>query len=248
MAIKVGKLWGKGSFHSLSKEAKLLYVYLITAPELDILGLLNISLVRIELDLGFTEGMIRSACTELVEDHIRIYKNNTQFYFFILGHFDTNPRSDATSKKAMAQIKLVPDKVLDMLVSDGLMPNIEMVSEFEEPSVEEVIEYGLSQGYIVNGQEFVDFYRSNAERLGKKGWYDGRGKQVRDWKAKLRKVWFRNATKLEKVDGAPKGFEHFYVIFEGKVCTPDRWVDGKPKSSNLALDMTLKDKFNSKKL
>ena len=36
-----------------------------------------------------------------------------------------------------------------------------------------------------------------AAKFGKKGvWVDGRGKQVNDWKGKLRKVWFKDERKI----------------------------------------------------
>lgn len=244
MAIKVGKLWGRGSFQSLSKEAKLLYVYLITAPELDILGLLNLSPVRIQLDLGIDEETLKTACKELLDNYITIYKNNKEIYFFIAGHFATFPSSDAVSKRAQKAIERIPEKILDGLVSDGLMPNIQHVSEWVEPTPQEVLDYSISQGYIIDPEEFIGFYRGKAKELGKSNWYDGRGKQVKDWKGKLRKVWFRNAQKLEPAEHAPEGYEYFYVEDNGKYHFANQWAHGKPLGGSLAIDVLLREKFN----
>ena len=125
----------------------------------------------------------------------------------------------------------------------GLLPNIDDIDNFEAPTPEEVEDYGLSRGYIINGKEFVSFYEDNAKRLGRKGWYDGRGKQVKDWKAKIRKVWVRRAEKLEPVEGAPEGYEYFVARDGGRIVKATRWKDGKPYGNGIVEDKVLQREF-----
>ena len=99
-------------------------------------------------------------------------------------------------------------------------------------------DYALSLGHLVNGKDFVDYYGDN-------DWYDKNDKKVRNWKAKLSKVWCRDTNKLEKVDGAQKGFEYFYVeIEEGNRLYPQSWKNGLPSHSNHIYAQYLIDEFN----
>ncbi|MCK5017966.1 MAG: hypothetical protein KAS32_12995, partial [Candidatus Peribacteraceae bacterium] len=128
---------------------------------------------------------------------------------------------------------------------DGVFPDIEQHSEFIPPTPEEVTDYALEQGYIIDGITFVDFYKGNADRLNKKsGWYDSNGKQVKDWKGKLRKVWFRKIEKMKHCKDAPKGFELFYVKCVDKIVVATSWRRGKPYGEGLEEDKILNKEFN----
>src|SRR5690606_14971051 len=89
----------------------------------------------------------------------------------------------------------------------------------------------LSKGHLVEAKMVKDFYEGKARLFGKKGWYDSRGKAVKDWRSKLRKVWFKDENRLEKCDDAPKGFEYFFVKENDKHIKPDKWKDGLPVSN-----------------
>lgn len=60
---------------------------------------------------------------------------------------------------------------------------------FIPPSIEDVREYCLQQGYKIDTERFVDYYTSN-------GWMVGRNK-MKDWKAAVR-TWVRNSKGEEK--------------------------------------------------
>ncbi len=247
MAINIGRLWRDSSFYKLDIRSKLLYVYLSTSPNINSLGLLNLNIKVSEIETGLSDNDFRSACKELIsKGYIIVYGSKKGAYFFVKGHFGTLPRSVSVSKRANKDILSIPNTVLDKMVVDGVLPDIEQHSDFTAPDSKEVEEYSISQGYLVNGKDFVDFYEGNAKRLGKsKGWYDGRGKEVRDWKAKLRKVWFRNADKIPEHRDAPKGFEH-YVTWDdnGNIIFPKGWRKGLPYGDNMYEDKLLIKGFN----
>ena len=60
---------------------------------------------------------------------------------------------------------------------------------FTPPSVEEVSEYVFAQGYMVDAEEFVDFYTS-------KDWMVGKNK-MKDWQAAVR-TWERSRKEKQK--------------------------------------------------
>ena len=249
MAVNITKLWSKVGFLSLSKEAKLFYVYLITAPDLNTLGLLYTTTDKVDVDLGFDVQELRSVTLELLEDYISVFSDKKdRVWFFIKDHFNSLPRSEAVAKRCKKDIEKVPEEILDELAVNGLLPNLDFAKDWKAPTKREVEEYALSQGYIIDGKEVCEFYEEEAERLGKSGWYDSRGKQVRDWRAMLRKVWFRKAEKLKPGQDAPEGFEYFYVFDEhGKKHFASHWVNGKPLSKEgMVVDLVLQKKFNEK--
>lgn len=244
MAIKVGKLWREPTFLDLSSEAKLLYIYLITAQGLDALGLINIRPQDIRHDLDMEDEVFKDACGELNDGLVKFLGIGKNIWVMVKGHFATLPKSDVTYKRFQKDLDALPGEVIGVVQDLGLMPDIDDIDNFEAPTPEEVEDYGLSLGYIINGKEFIEFYEGHAKRLGRKGWFDGRGKQVKDWKGKLRNVWTRRAEKLNPVDGAPEGYEFFYAKDGDRVVQATRWKDGRPYGSNIVEDKILQGKFN----
>ena len=103
----------------------------------------------------------------------------------------------------------------------------------------------MSQGYSIDASYFINYYDNEAKRRNRVGvWINGRGKVVRDWKATLRNVWFRDENKLKECKGAPKGFEYMYVESGGKMITPDGWKDGKPFCKDFLKSKTLLRHYN----
>ena len=56
-------------------------------------------------------------------------------------------------------------------------------ARFLPPTVEEVGQYCRERGNTINPEAFVDYYTAN-------GWVQGKGKQIKDWKAAVR-TWER---------------------------------------------------------
>lgn len=109
--------------------------------------------------------------------------------------------------------------------------------EFVPPTAEQVTEYAASCGYLISAGDFMHFYESN-------DWKDSNDRPIKNWKLKLRQVWFRNARKLEPVDGAPEGYETFYAMQGGTAVRATRWKDGKPYSDNgLNADLILQREY-----
>lgn len=248
MAVNVSRLWREGRFQSLSREAKLLYIYLVTSPNLNTLGLLNTSPESVLFDLSYNRDEFREACREIQRVFVKIFKVEHQVYFFVQDHFATLPKSVTVSKKAHKDISKMSKGVVEYMEEEGLMPDIEKHVEFNAPTVKEIEEYALSKGYLIEAKVVIDFYEGKAKLFGKKGWYDSKGKAVKDWRAKLRKIWFKDENKLEKCDDAPKGFEYFFVKENDKNITPDKWKDGLPVSNSGFLETKILQREFKKKV
>lgn len=248
MAVNVSKLWRNGKFQKLDKTSKLLYIYLATSPDINTLGLLNTNQDSIKADLSLPDSEFRAACKVIKDDFIKIFMVEDILYFFLPDHFPTLARSVTVSKKAYKDIAALPEEVVDYLNTHGLMPEIEKHTAFDAPTVEEVEAYAISKGYLVEGKTVVDFYEGKAKFYNKKGWYDSRGKAVKDWRGKLRQVWFKDEIKLKECTDAPKGFEFFFVKEGESYLYPDHWKDGLPVSKSGFLENKILQREYNKKL
>lgn len=201
-----------------------------------------------ENELSINHEEFKDACRELIESgYISINKEGGDIYFFIVGHYDTLPQSTTVIKKANKEYEGLPNSVVEVLKEQEIFPTIEKDDSFVPPTEEEVMEYAISRGFLIDAREFIKFYTENSERLGKEGWYDGRGKKVKDWKGKIRSVWSKRAERLEEHKDAPKGFGFFCAEYEGRWIQPKGWRNGKPYGESITEDQLLLKKFNESK-
>lgn len=248
MAVNVAKLFKDSRFNRISDKAKLLYVYLVTNPSLSTVGVLSPNIEVVCLETGCDIEQFRNSCRELINNRfLRMKQVDDILYFITPAHFNTIPKSEASVSRVNKAIELLPDEMVDFLESIGITASTK-IRPFVKPSVEEVTEYATSKGYLINGVEFVNYYDDITERYGKKGmWVNSYGKQIKDWKATMRKVWFKPDRKIKSFDNAPKGFETFHFIKDGIIITPDGWKNGLPFSKSFTTDIELKKEFNKSK-
>ena len=244
MAVKLDKTFRDVKFRGLSKNSKLLYFYLVTHKDLSIVGTLILDLEIFLIQSTLTLEELRSSSRELIDNNYLCTKMfGETVYFIIPEHFNTIPKSEATINKVNRVLKDLPEELVRFLDSKGINTTSK-IKKFVKPTAKEVTEHGLSLGYLIDGEEFIRSYEEYSDRYGKKDiWVDSRGTQVRDWKAKLRKIWCKEERKLKKFDDAPKGFETFYIFVEGKITSPDGWRGGKPFSKSLPIDIELKKHY-----
>ena len=159
MAVNVTKLWREGRFQSLELHSKLLYIYLITSPNLNTVGLLNIAPQSIKSDLNLDEKEFRTACGKLRDSSfIKIFAVDDQIYFSVPDHFPTLAKSVAISKKATKELDSLPENVLETAQTLGLIPDIEKHVEFNAPTPEEIEAYAVSKGHLVDAKVVIEFY------------------------------------------------------------------------------------------
>jgi len=238
--VKVGKLWGDARFASLSPSSKLLYCYLTTQPNITTLGVLDLYVERVNLDLGIHSPEWFKTLKD--KDLINYYwgEEEDTVHVLVLDHYHSLAKSKANIRKGLDEGKNSKGKTKEMLL--GVFTKADFTNDsFKAPTPQEVMEYALGLGYEVNGRAFVDYYADN-------DWYDKNNKKVRAWKSKVSKVWCREENKLETVKGAPKGFEYFFAdLEEGVRVFPESWKNGLPSHSNFLYAEYLTDKFNEQK-
>lgn len=248
MSVKIGKLWKKSQFKNLDRLSKLLYIYLATHPDLNTVGVCSPDLEVTSIEIGCNIQELRTATKELVNSNfVHVKQMEGVIYFIVPQHFNTIPKSNSSVLKIKKDLEPLPKALVKFLEKKQIKVESK-VREFKKPTPKEVAEYGLSKGYIVDGQKFVDFYEDSTRRYGvKNGWVDSRNKQVRDWKSKLRGVWFKDENKIKSLPDAPKGFENFYAIHEGVPIFPDKWKNGKPFSKSLVIKKQLQEEYERRK-
>lgn len=249
MSVKISKLFGDSWFQDQSPITKLLYIYLATNPNLNTVGVLSPNLEVACLEVGCQMDDLRQATRKLVEKrYVYVKEFEGTVYFVIPAHFSSLPKSESSVMKVQKILESLPEDLVLFLKSIGITVNSK-VREFKKPTPEEVSQYCLQQGYLVNGKDFVEYYEQQADRYGKKGvWVDNRGKEVKDWKGKVRRVWCREENKLQKQTDAPKGFETFFVVDDsGSILQPDGWRKGLPYHKSLSIDLLLKREYEKRK-
>ena len=248
MAVKVSKLWSNKKFTTLTKDSKILYLYLCTSPSISFAGVLHLNLQVVEIETAITLEDIRISTKELIDKgYVYVGKHEDEIYFVVIDHFKTAPKSESTVIKLTKELASLPQSLQSKLQELGISTDKKM-SEFIKPTIQAVTEYSISKGYKVNAETFINYYDETSLKFGRNDiWFDGRGKQVKDWKGKLRKVWFKDEFKLEPVKGAPKGFEFFFIEENGDMKFPDGWRDGKPFSKNFVLNKELQREYEKRK-
>jgi len=237
--VKLGKLWGDANFASLSPISKLLYSYLTTQPNITTLGVLVLDEKRVDLDLKLEGKYFLTNLDELVEaGYIRyFYSAKGIFKVVVIDHYKSLAKSKANIRKGLDEGKASKGEIKEILLDLFTVADFQNDS-FVPPTPQEVSDYALSLGFLVNGKDFVSYYGDN-------DWYNKNNKKVRNWKATVRKVWCRDTNKLETADGAPKGFEYFFAeLEEGVRIYPQSWKDNLPSHSNHIYAQYLIDEYN----
>lgn len=246
MSVSVGKLWNNAKFSSLTNNAKLLYLYLITTPDINYVGVVFQRPEHISSVLNITLDELRDASNELINVNlIFVKKYEGNIYFIIPSHFSTVGKSDIIVEKIKSNLKSLPQQLQEFLKSIGIEASKKR-QKFNKPSPEEVEKYSISIGHFIDGETFCNFYENNPlsdDRF----WYDGRGKIVSDWRAKLRIVWAKDSNKINLPKNAPKGFEHFYIKKDDEPFFPDYWKNGLPYSKDFLINKQLQQEYEKRK-
>ena len=239
--VKIGKLWGDARFSSLSPISKLLYCYLSTQPSISTLGVVELNTdITVNL-LGISYKDYKTSKDQLESNiFIKFIRRDSSWdTIVVIGHYKSLPKSKLHIRKAIDEGSKADPKLKKIFKSVFTKNDFED-SSFKPPTPTEVKEYALSLGHMVNGDGFCEYYGDN-------DWYDKNNKKVRNWKAKIRKVWCRDNNKLQSVDGAPKGYEHFFIDVEnGDRVFPESWREDKPTHSNFIYAELLLGEFLKK--
>ena len=244
MSSRVSKLFRNAWFQKQSMVTKLLYIYLTENSNLNTVGVFvpNIQVICIELGISLEE-LRESVCVLIAKKLLYVQQIEGTTYFIVPSHFQSLPKSTSSIEKVNKALSTLPTDLVDLLKTLGINTDSK-VRVFKKPTEQEVSEYSLSLGHLIDGKEFIRYYDETSDRYGKSTiWVDGRGTEVKDWKAKLKKIWCKDENKIKTFDDAPEGFKSFYVLEKGVIVTPDGWRNGKPYSKNLTSDILIKREY-----
>ena len=218
------KFWDDTFISELTPNDKLLFLYLITNPLANLLGIYEITMKRICFDTGLKKDTIRKG----FERFGRVKKVFFVDNFIILPNWLKNQRLNTNMKVAVSkEFNLLPEYLKNNILGNGSegLPNgsegfrmvrerlgkyeieIEEESEkgkrkkegeikgFTPPSLIEIKEYFKKEGY----KEEI------AEKAWKgydvANWVDSKGNKIKNWKQKCIHVWFKDEHKIiEKKD------------------------------------------------
>ena len=235
MAVQTSKLWSEPWFMKLKPLSKLIYLYCLTRPGVNTLGLFVSTPQEIIGQLTITMEQFNTYLIALVKDnHLVIKEDEGLYWFWITDYVKGFPKKGARFETGVKQFNKLPYKIQHFIKS--YLPPMMIVNATEPPTPEQVSEYALQMGYLIDGKEFVDYYQNL-------DWKDTRGKKVHNWKTKVRQVWCKKDRKIEPVKGAPEGFEFFHAKHEDRIIFPTKWTGGKPYGKSIIEDQLLQKEF-----
>lgn len=241
----LSKVKKKVNFKVLSNEEKLLTYTIITDPHLSIVGVILLEPEVYCSQLSWSKETLRNSLNRLRELNIFGVIVSGRNVFICLPDYATkSPKADSTILKYEEALSQYPDSVRKFLSI-----TLERKARFfKKPTPLEVNTYAIEQGYLIDGREFINYYNNISKDMGVVDkWFDKRGREIKDWKAKLRNVWLKPNQKIKIPDGAPEGFKFFFVEHKGKIVIPDFWKDGLPKSKQFYLNDILRDEYKRRK-
>ena len=245
MAVKLSRIWGDTNFMTLTMESKMFYIYLVTNPNINSVGVVLLNIELIKVHTGLSKPQVRKCTKELMsKDMIHVKAVNNSVYFIAPEHFHSMPKGDASKLRVEREMKLLEKPLREFLHSIGISASGK-VKRFVKPSLNEVSEYAMSMGYKIDAKTFCDYYQGCADDANKPHlWLDSKGREVKNWKRKMEVVWFKPERKIKSAKGTPKGYEGWHVVIDGVTHTPDSWVNGKPRSNNFLINKEMNKVFN----
>lgn len=200
------RFWDDPFIEELNPSEKLLFLYLITNPLTNLLGIYEITIKRIAYDTGLNQETIRKGLERFATIRKAYFIKN----YIILPNWIKNQNLNANMKVAVErEYHKLPDELKIKFIwngsegfgngSEGLgndsvieierEDEIEVEKErgrrkFTPPSIDEIKQYCLEKKYTVDAGQFFNFYSA-------KGWKIGKN-TMQDWKAAVNTWQNRN--------------------------------------------------------
>lgn len=175
------KFWDDRYIITLTPNEKLLFLYLLTNPLTNLLGIYEISESRIAFDIGLKEGIISNGLERFRKDK-KVYYD---FGFIIIPNFLKNQNLNANMKVGVVkEFNQLPKDLKDSILSNGL----ETVSNDYQTILNHIVKYEIEYEYEIEDEleskdepeeekiKFADFvflseieYKKLSDRLMKSG-------------------------------------------------------------------------------
>ena len=242
--IKVPNLWSKDYFKRLDPDSKLLYLSIVSNRRVTTVGTLSFYAEEVihSVFAGEAARMKAAFLTLTKEGLIKYFTEGKAVTVFIEGHFKTVAKTPGAPERVQKDLSGLSSTVRSFLSNEGICPEAKGKG-FLKPDAETIARYALECGHKVDGNKIFEYYEKSS--MGHKGdyWYDSKGTRITDWKRKVRFIWCRDENKIKSIDGAPEGMEYLYIMDNGKMIQPVRWIKGLPKGGSVSLDLKLKREY-----
>lgn len=224
------RYWDDNVVQEMGKDAKLLFMYLITCPFINISGVFEISDAQIRFHTGFTPKELEDAKQELITwDRVRFCKGWIRIVNAMKWNNYTNSSSNETAYER--EINTVPSDVLDCLTS-----SVESTPDSSVESTAKTVTINKKQEIINNKSEIKnqkeideDFLNELAGRFPDvnvayewekaRDWLASSGKRKKDLRAFLRN-WVRRSYEEKSVKSGRKAGEFTQVTRRGYWVAP----------------------------
>ncbi len=206
------RIWNDPFVEDMPAQYKLLFIYLLTNSHTNLLGVYEISISRITFETGLTREDVVAGLEYLGEKRRAYYTHN----YIILPNFLKNQRLNRNMQMSViTAFDNLPSEVRSIILGDNTtsLPNgsrqfprikerlenyrVEGDPEppapkkgrFVPPTKQEVIDYFVENGYREDVATEAWMYYQEGD------WHDKNGDKVKNWKQKMRGVWFKSETK-----------------------------------------------------
>lgn len=224
-------IWRKPWFRGLSKDAKLLWLYI--CDECDCCGVYERDDEQLKFYLQIKEipfsdlgkNIFFFSCKKkiLVKDFCEFqyglpekYKETSNLHKNILNRLIYHKLNLSIIERLKNKSTVTPTvaPTVNISISKSISINKSInksKNQFIPPTVEQVKEYFLREGY----PEFLAerFFKGYSEA--NPPWTDSKGKEIRSWKQKAQQVWFRDENKTTKIK-PDLSREESYRLFKDK--------------------------------
>lgn len=221
--------WNDNFVIDLDPIEKLLFLYLLTNGNTNMLGIYELHIRKIAFDTGVDKDMVRKIFDRFHEAGKASYIDG----YVCLHNFTKHQSYNANMKKsAVNSFNELPlnvkkaDFVEPLLkalkpLPKGCEPIAEYELELEEeeedeieeesavskiPELAEVREYFIKNGYDPNvADKAYNIYNASVEDNPKRQyWRDSRDNMIKNWKLKMQSVWFKEENELADKDFNPE--------------------------------------------
>jgi hypothetical protein len=195
------KFWTDNYISNLDPIEKLVFIYLLTNPQTNLLGIYEIPMKRIAFDTGIDKEMIDKILQRFDKDNKVGYTDG----WIIIANFTKHQKFNPKTKIAVEEILLrVPDSVLHTLnrlsigyiylnlnsnINFNINSNINLnvlnsnyvtveEKEWIEPTIDEFKNYINDNSLILDADSLYKYYKTG-------DWHDSKGNKVKNWKQKL---------------------------------------------------------------
>jgi hypothetical protein len=216
------KFWNDPYVEELNPSEKLLFLYCLSSPHSNLLGIYEISLKKISFETGLNQETIRKAFERFGNDSKVFYKGN----YIIIPNFLNHQRLNANMKIGIVNIfhdlpewlktevlgngseGLGNDSKAFESIRNGLLKKEEGKRKKERGKRKK--EEGNMKGEKSKFtpptlSEIKKYFSENGytEEAAEKAfnyyhtanWYDSRGNKIKNWKQKMHGVWFKEENK-----------------------------------------------------